>query len=51
MARKNNIEMYSSQNEGKHVAAERFIITLKNQIYKYMTCLSKNKYIDKLDDS
>ena len=28
----NNIEMYSTYNEGKSVAAERFIITLKNKI-------------------
>ena len=29
---------------------ERFIKTLKNKIYKYMTSISKNVYIDKLDD-
>ena len=29
---------------------ERFIRTLKNKIYKYMTAISKNVYIDKLDD-
>ena len=42
--------MYSTNNEGKSVIAERFIRTLKNQIYKYMTSISKNVYIDKLDD-
>ena len=42
--------MYSTNNEGKSVIAERFIITLKNKIYKYMTSISKNVYIDKLDD-
>ena len=42
--------MYSAHNEGKSVAAERFIRTLKNKIYKYMTSISKNVYIDKLDD-
>ena len=42
--------MYSTNNEGKSVTAERFIRTLKNKIYKYMTSLSKNVYIDKLDD-
>ena len=47
---KNALEMYSTHNEGKPVAAERFVITLKNKIYKYMTSLSKNVYIDKLDD-
>ena len=47
---KNDIEMYSTNNEGKSVAAERFVKTLKNKIYKYMTLVSKNLYIDKLDD-
>ena len=42
--------MYSTYNEGKSVIAERFIKTLKNKIYIYMTSLSKNVYIDKLDD-
>ena len=41
--------MYSIYNEGKSVFAERFIRTLKNKIYKYMTLVSKNVYIDKLD--
>ena len=42
--------MYSIHNEGKSAVAERFIRTLKNKIYKYMTAISKNVYIDKLDD-
>ena len=42
--------MYSAHNEGKSVVAERFIRTLKNKIYKYMTLILKNMYIDKLDD-
>ena len=42
--------MYSAHNEGKCVVAERFIRTIKNKIYKYMTSISKNVYIDKLDD-
>ena len=42
--------MYSIHNEGKSVVAERFIRTLKNKIYKYMTSMSKNVYINKLDD-
>ena len=46
----NDIEMYSIHNEGKSVVAERFIRTLKTKIYKYMTSVSKNVYIDKLDD-
>ena len=42
--------MYSIYNEGKSVFVERFIRTLNNKIYKYMTSVSKNVYIDKLDD-
>ena len=42
--------MYSIRNEGKSVVPERFIRTLKTKIYKYMTSVSKNVYIDKLDD-
>ena len=42
--------MYSTTNEGKSVVAERFIWTIKNKIYKHMTSISKNVYIDKLDD-
>ena len=42
--------MYSAHNEGKSVVAERFIRTIKSQIYKYMTSISKNMYIDKLYD-
>ena len=34
---KNDIEMYSTHNEGKSVVAERFIRTIKNKIYKHMT--------------
>ena len=44
----NDIEIYSRYNEGKSVIAERFVRTLKNKIYKYMTLVSKNVYIDKL---
>ena len=46
----NNTKMYSINNAGKSVIAERFIRTLKNKIHKYMTSTSKNVYIDKLDD-
>ena len=42
--------MHSIHNEGKSVAPERIIRTLKNKIYKYMTSISKNVCIDKLDD-
>ena len=38
---KNAIEMYSTPNKGKTVVTERFIRTLKNKIYKYMTSISK----------
>ena len=46
----NNIEMYSTYNEGKSVLAKRFIRTLKNTIFKHMTANSKNVYFDELDD-
>ena len=46
----NNIEMYSTFNEDKSVVAERFIRTLKNKIFKHMTAISKNVYIDVLND-
>ena len=42
--------MYSIHNERKSVVAERFINKLKNKIYKYITAISKNVYIDKSDD-
>ena len=45
----NNIEIYSTLNEGKSIVVEWFIRTLKNKIYKYMTSILKNEYIDKLD--
>ena len=47
----NNIETCSIHSEGKSVVAERFIRTLKNKIYKYMTLISKSMYIDNLDES
>ena len=46
----NDIEMYSIHNEGKSVVAEMFIRTLKTKTYKYMTPVSKNVNIDKLDN-
>ena len=42
--------MYSTFNEGKSVVADRVIRTLKTKINKYMTSVSKNVDIDKLDD-
>ena len=46
----NDKEMYSTHNKRKSAIAERFIRTLKNKIYKYMTSVSKNVFIDKLGD-
>ena len=46
----NNIEIYSTNNEDKSVIAERFIRTINNKIYKYITSKSEIVYIDILDD-
>ena len=46
----NNIEMYSTYNEGKSAVAERFIRSLENKIFKHMTTVSKNIYFDILDN-
>ena len=46
----NGIEMFSTDNEGKSVLAERFIRLLKNKIFKDTTAISKNIYFDVLDD-
>ena len=46
----NDIEPYSTHNAEKSVITEKFIRTLKNKIYKYITLISKNVYIDQLDD-
>ena len=42
--------MHSIHSEEKSVVAERFIRTLRTKIYKYMTGISKNVCIGKLDD-
>ena len=42
--------MYSTYNEGESVVVERFIRTLKNKVFKNKTAISKNIYIDALDD-
>ena len=47
---KTDIEMHSTNNEGKSVVAESLFRTLKNKIYNCMISISKNMYIDKLDD-
>ena len=41
------MEMHSTDNEGKSVVCERFIETLKNEIYRYMNAILKNVCIDK----
>ena len=46
----NDIEMYSTYNEGKFVVAQRFIRIWKNKVHKYMTSISRNVYSYKLDD-
>ena len=46
----NNIEIYLTYNKGKSVVTERFIKTLKNIIFKHMIAISKNIYIDALED-
>ena len=46
----NNIEMYSTYNEEKSVVAEIFVRTLKNKSFKHKTAISKNVYLDVLDD-
>ena len=48
--KENDIEMNSTFNEGKSVAAQRFIKTLKNKIYKHMTTIGENVYFNDLDD-
>ena len=45
-----DIEMNSTDQEGKSVVLERLIRTLANKIYKYMISISKKVYIDKLGD-
>ena len=47
---KNDIEMYLTHNKGKSVVAEIFIRIVKNTIYRYMSSISKNLFIDKVDN-
>ena len=44
------MEMHLAHKKGKSVTAETPTRTLKNKINKYMTSVSKNLYIDKIDD-
>ena len=46
----NDIKTYSIHNERKSVVAKIFLRVLKNKLYKYMTSVSRNVYIDKLDE-
>ena len=46
----NDVEMNSTHKEGKSVVVERYIKTLKNKIFKYMTSIFKNAYNDKSGD-
>ena len=45
----NNIEMYSTHNEGKAVVIERFNRTLKERMWKYFSAKNTYHYIDILD--
>ena len=45
------IEVYSIQNKRKSFVAERYVRSLKNKVYKYMTAISKNVHVRKLDDT
>ena len=44
-------QIYSTYNKKKRLFADRFMRTLNNKIYKYMSSISKNVYINKLDDA
>ena len=45
-----DIKMYLTHIEGKSVVADRSIRTLKYKFYKYITSVSKNLYINELND-
>ena len=46
----NDTRMYSTLDDGKSVGAEWFIRNLKNKFCQHISSVSKNVYIDKLDD-
>ena len=48
--RDDGIEFYSTHNKEKFVVAERCIRTLKNKMYKHTTTVSKDAYINKLNE-
>ena len=45
-----DIKRYSTHNDEKSIVAERFIRTLKNKIYKYITSILRNVFINKFAD-
>ena len=45
----NNLEIFSTHNEEKSVVSEKFNRCLKSKIYNYVTTMSKNMYVKKLD--
>ena len=47
---KDLIELYSTENEEKSSVVERWIRTMKEKMYKYLTANSTNVYIDVLPD-
>ena len=47
---KNNVDLYSTFNEGKSVVAERFIRTLKEKLYWEMTAQGTKRYLSFLPD-
>ncbi len=46
----NDIEMYSTHNEGKAVVVERFNRTIKEKMWKYFSANNTHKYTDILDN-
>ena len=44
----NDIDMYSTHNEGKAVVVERFNRTMKSRMWRYFTANSTNVYVDVL---
>ena len=46
----NDIKIYSTQSEEKYVVAKIFTRILNTKIYEHITPVSKNVYINKLDE-
>ena len=46
-SKSNDIEVYWTHNKGKPVVAKLLIIGLTKKIYKYMTVIRKNMYINR----